>query len=147
MQVTGLQPTKKGAEITFLDTGADQAASLLATFFSGEGFKLESGTPINGEYGQGSAGGRIAAGGFVKRRKYRILVSPLQQGVQVSLESTMSGWSGSVLGAMREQQGRKEFVAHLQTFLAPYQSGPTPAAPPLAPPPPPPPGSLPPPPP
>jgi hypothetical protein len=139
-KLTAFQPTKKGAEIGFLDTGVDQAASILAMFFNGEGFTLESGTPIFGEYGQGSAGGRFVGGGLVKRRKYRVAVSSTGQGVQVSLESMMSGWSGSAVGAIREQQGRKELLAHLQAYLAAHASNPPrieghvmPPAPPLPP--------------
>ncbi len=121
-RVDAIEATKKGAELVFVDASLDHVAFLMATFLNNEGFTLESGTSTQGEYGLGSAGSRVVAGGFVKRRKYAISMVDVDQRVRVSLASTMSGWSGSAVGAVREQQGRKEFVAHLQAYLAPYMN-------------------------
>jgi hypothetical protein len=114
-------PNKKGADISFVDASVERVADLLQTFFNSNGFTLEEGTATSGTYGSGSSGGRFVGGGFVKRRKYNFSISQLDSRVQASLASAMSGWSGSVVGAVREQQGRKEFLAQLQASLSQFR--------------------------
>ncbi len=118
--IRSFQATKKGAEITLADVDVDRAALIFQQFLTSNGYTLESGTPTSGRYGLGSSSGRFLGGGFVKRSLYDISIASTGDAVQISLASAMTGWSGSAVGAVREQQGRKDFLAKLQTHLLPY---------------------------
>ncbi|MGC1183842.1 MAG: hypothetical protein WBA31_01655 [Candidatus Dormiibacterota bacterium] len=111
-------PTDKGAEIDFADCTDDEVANLMARFFTAKGFRLEEGTPGHGAYGSGNLALRLLAGGLYKRRKYDIRITKSGDGVRMTVESAMSGWSGSLLGVARERSQRKQFQADLRTYLA-----------------------------
>jgi hypothetical protein len=104
--------------------GADSAseiAHLIGYFFNSNGFVLEKGTAELGTYALGSQTGRLLGGGLAKRQLYSVVVSPGADFVHVKMQSEMTGWSGSVVGVVREQQGRTAFSAQLQAFLARYR--------------------------
>lgn len=115
-------PTAKGAEADFTDCSTVDVARLLEQWFIGNGFTLESGTAENGVYGQGSAGLRVVAGGFVKRKKYNVSVGGSGDAIHASVGSAISGASGSLLGVARERSSRKDLTASLQSFLLPHKA-------------------------
>ena len=78
---------------------------------------LEEGSITQGVYGSGSKAGRAFGGGLVMRRKYLVSASVTDAGVRLSMMSGMSGRCGSVVGLVREQKQRKEFVASLTSFI------------------------------
>jgi zinc-ribbon domain len=111
----------KGAEVWFSGSTSAEIADLMGYFFNSTGFVLEKGTIEQGTYALGSQAGRLLGGGLAKRQLYSVVVTPGDGFVHVVMQSAMTGWSGSVVGVMREQQGRTAFAARLQAFLARYR--------------------------
>lgn len=106
-----------GATIDFVGISTSEAANIIASFFSQMGFKVESGTPMQGIYGKGSAVARVAVGGFVTREKYSVQVQQFDVVVRVGLLSAMSGFSGGFIGMSREKTARNSFKQSLGMFL------------------------------
>ena len=117
-RVLGLQQTEKGADALFGESTVDDVSTLIANFFAAGGFTREAGTPERSTWAKGHAGARAVAGGFVSRAKYLVVISQVPDGVQLSVVSTMSGWSGSLVGVAREHVQRKEFFDRLQSHLS-----------------------------
>jgi Short C-terminal domain len=69
------------------------------------------------------------AGGLAGRAKYLVVVSQVPDGVHLSFVSTMSGWSGSLVGVAREHAQRKEFFDQLQGHLGALRAPATPSPP------------------
>lgn len=89
---------------------ADEATAAIEQFFNQEGYKLEEGQPNNGVYGIGNAVLRILFGAFVKRHKFKVLLTQLPSATdawQVILRKGMSGASGGIIGY---QKNKKEFL-------------------------------------
>jgi zinc ribbon protein len=120
-KVTSLQTSPKGAEVWFSGADVSTVSDVLAMFFNSNGFALEKGSAENGTYGLGSSSGRLIGGGFTKRQLYSVAVSQGDGFVHAKLQTAMSGWSGSIVGVVREQQGRSTFAAQLQTFLSQFK--------------------------
>lgn len=106
-----------GATIDFVGISAMDAGNIIFGFFSQMGFKIESGSPMQGIYGKGSAAARVAVGGFVTREKYSVQVQQSGAVVRVSLSSAMSGFSGGFIGMSREKSARNSFKQSLGMFL------------------------------
>jgi hypothetical protein len=114
-------PNDRGADVSFLGASTADVADLFETFFHSNGFTLESGTKIAGTYGLGSSAGRLFSGGLAKRQKYDLDIAEVGDRVEASVGSAMSGWSGSALGAVREQFSRKEFKERLQAYFSQFR--------------------------
>ena len=106
-----------GATIDFIGISAMESANIVSSFFSQMGFRLESGSAMQGIYGKGSAVARVAVGGFVTREKYSVQVQQSGAVVRVSLSSAMSGFSGGFIGMSREKSARNGFKQSLGMFL------------------------------
>ena len=117
-RVVTFLPTDKGAEGDFADCTDEEVANLMARFFEANGFRLEDGTSLNGAYGSGNSAARVMAGGLSSRKKYDIRITKLADGIRMTVNSAMSGWSGSLLGVARERGQRKKFLSNLQTYLS-----------------------------
>lgn len=78
---------------------------------------MDSGSPISGLYTTGSAGGRAVLGGLANRKKYNVNVWADSTQTYATVESAMTGASGSVLGVVRERKGRDEIKGQLHIFL------------------------------
>jgi len=110
-------PTEKGVNLVFIGFTAQDAGNILGDFFRLNGFSLKSGSSITGTYEKGSAGARVALGGFVDRKKYNVSVYSDADQTFAQVFSDMSGMSGSWLGVVRERKGRDEIKSLLQIFL------------------------------
>src|SRR5256885_1079532 len=103
MKLKTFNQTDKGAVMTFTGATPDEVSRAMADYLALNGFKLEGGTPLNGTWGSGSAGARLIAGGLSGRKKYNVSITGTDP-VSASVSSGMSGWSGSVLGAVKEKR-------------------------------------------
>jgi Short C-terminal domain len=54
----------------------------------------------------------------VIRAEYRVTITKTSQGVDLALESAMSGWSGSALGVAHEHAQRNALISKIQAYLA-----------------------------
>jgi hypothetical protein len=117
-KLTTFKGTDKGAEMVFRSSNSDYVASRIRSFFEGNGFKLEKGDPTNGTYGSGSSVGRVAAGGFAGRSKFDVRISSSDTEVHASVASAMSGFSGGVIGVVKERKQRAKVIENLKTYLA-----------------------------
>ena len=118
--VTSIKLNPKGAEVWFSDATTEDVAKVLAYFFNSNGFVLAKGTAEAGTYSLGSTSGRLIGGGLAKRQLYSVSITSGPGYVYGVLQTEMTGWSGSVVGVVREQQGRAAFGGQLQAFLAQY---------------------------
>lgn len=117
-RVKALGTTSKGVEVDFEGYPGEEVARLAAFFLGNIGLALEAGTPFQGIYGRGSVAGRAIAGGLVNRQRYAVSVTPTADGgVHLSMESAMSGWSGSLLGLLREKRNRKQFAVQATAYF------------------------------
>jgi len=116
-RVLGFQETDKGADVLFAGTTIAEVHKLATNFLAARGFEPESGTPERSTWTRGSAAGRLVAGGFVGRAKFTVIITQTADGVQLSFQSGMSGWSGSLVGVARERSQRKDFVDRLQSHI------------------------------
>jgi hypothetical protein len=129
-RVLSFQPTEKGARGLFGDTSPKEGYWVAANFLTAGEFRRESGGIGTSVWGRGSLAGRALAGGLVRRAVYSVKIAETPQGVELRIESDMSGWEGSVLGVAREHSQRKAFIARLQSYLislsaaAPTQTAP-----------------------
>jgi hypothetical protein len=80
-------------------------------------FAREWGGGRESSWGRGSSLGRDVGGGLVRRAQYNVTVSETDEGVDLLIESAMSGWGGSALGVAREQNQRKVTTSRLQAYL------------------------------
>jgi hypothetical protein len=117
VRVLSFTPTEKGADVV-LSGDAQRAAALIERFFLTKGFRLEGGTSAAGVYGKGNKVARALIGGWVKREKYEVVVTPQGDSTGVRISSAMSGWSGSAVGRVRENKGRKLLAEELRSYLA-----------------------------
>ena|SRR5947209_5191553 len=116
VRVLSFTPTEKGADVV-LSGDADRAAALIEQFFLANGFRLEEGTSAAGVYGKGNKVARALLGGWVKREKYDVAIGAQGDASAVGISSAMSGWSGSAVGRVRENKGRKLLAEELRTYL------------------------------
>lgn len=85
----------------------EETANKLSRFFEAEGYKLESGTPVDGVYGIGSNVMRVLFGAFAKR--YAFSVKILESG-SVSTVVVDKAMSGAMGGAIGYSKMKKEFA-------------------------------------
>jgi hypothetical protein len=111
----------RGGTLTFSNASPEIVAEAFERFFDSHGFALEDGDRLNGTYGLGSRDMRLLAGGLAKRKKYDLHILTMEGGVQATVASAMSGWSGSLVGAMKEKRGRKEFNAQLREYFSQFR--------------------------
>jgi len=95
----------------------------VADFFDGEGYRLESGTRVDGVFGKGSDVLRALLGGFVKRYKFRVEIEAQQLSVRLTLSKAMSGWLGGAMGASQMKRETTRVVEALERHLG--QPGPS----------------------
>jgi hypothetical protein len=132
LRVSAFIPTKKGAEVDLVGCSREEVADAVERFFFAREFKRESGDKYRATYGLGSAIGRVLAGGLVKRSKYAVVIADASPGpprpdtsttgvdpsmIRLTIQSEMSGMSGSIVGIGREQVQRREFINSMQTYL------------------------------
>jgi len=76
----------------------EEASRKVESFFSREGYRLESGSTSDGYYGIGNNVLRIFLGAFVKRYRFHITIEPASNGTVVQVEKGMSGAMGGAIG-------------------------------------------------
>lgn len=117
-RVLGFQETEKGADVLFAATTVLEIHTLAANFLAARGFEKELGTVEMSTWTRGNAAARLVAGGFVGRAKYTVRINQTADGIQLSFQSAMSGWSGSLVGVARERSQRKDFVDRLRSHIS-----------------------------
>ena len=115
--VQNVHYTDVGAAIDFINIGVNDVANLVGGFFTQMGFRLESGSPLQGTFGKGSAAARVAVGAFVTREKYDVKVNQFGSVFRVEISSGMSGMGGGFIGVSREKTARNAFKQSLGLFL------------------------------
>ena len=116
-------PDKDGARYFVQGTTPGRLAVDVADFFDGEGYRLESGTRVDGVFGKGSDVLRALLGGFVKRYKFRVEIEAQQLSVRLTLSKAMSGWLGGAMGASQMKRETTRVVEALERHLG--QPGPS----------------------
>jgi hypothetical protein len=127
-RVLSFQPTEKGVQVVFGDGTQDAVYWLAANFLTANEFTRESGNVASSIWGRGSLVGRAVAGGFVRRAVYAVTTASVTPGIELRIESNMSGWGGSLLGVAREHIQRRAVISRLQAYLGSL-SAPTPPNP------------------
>jgi hypothetical protein len=89
---------KKVASYLFQNTDSTGLANAVGSFFNAEGYKLEEGTPEEGIYGKGSGALRALFGGWAKRFKFKVKISPESGKVRLKISKAMSGAVGGIMG-------------------------------------------------
>lgn len=87
----------------------------VANIFADEGYRLETGSPVDGMYGIGNNVLRIIFGAFIKRFRFHVTVSPIAGGSIVRIEKGMSGAMGGAIGyskMKKELQRIRELVEY-----------------------------------
>lgn len=76
----------------------EDAAAKINQYFTGLGYKLESGSPVNGVYGRGSQALRVLLGAFHKRFCYNVNISPNPDGTTkvICTKADKGRWGGVV---------------------------------------------------
>jgi hypothetical protein len=110
-------PDKDGARYFVQGTTPGRLAADVGDFFQGEGYRLESGTRVDGVFGKGSDVLRALLGGFVKRYKFRVEIEPQQLSVRLTLSKAMSGWMGGAMGASQMKRETARIVEALESHL------------------------------
>jgi hypothetical protein len=100
------EETEKGAFYSFTGIDENNLASRINSILIAEGYKLESGTILSGDYGKGSHTLRLIGGVLVKRFKFYVNITSEQEKTVLEFSKAMSGFSGGIL---RVSEMTKEF--------------------------------------
>ncbi|MCD4774703.1 MAG: hypothetical protein K8S15_01465 [Candidatus Aegiribacteria sp.] len=92
---------RSGIKATIAGISIDEIAHNIANIFLQEGYRLESGSPVNGVYSTGNSVCRILFGGFAKRYKFTINIYQNGPSTSLTISSGMTGMSGGLLGVSR----------------------------------------------
>jgi tetrahydromethanopterin S-methyltransferase subunit F len=106
--MVGSKTTKESETRVFSGATVEAVADKVALFMAARGYRLESGTKMQGVYGTGSAAAHAMLGAMVKRQKYNITVVQDGENVALVVAKGMTGMSGGLLSARRV---KKEFAA------------------------------------
>jgi hypothetical protein len=106
---------KKGTFYSFNGSTADQVATYVNSFFETEGYKLESGTILNGKYGTGSHTLRLIAGVFIKRYKFNVNIYSDGNNTHLELSKAMSGISGGIFAVRALDKELKRISSNLKS--------------------------------
>ena len=117
---TSVQHTSKGVVIHFQQVDANALAQDVSSFFSVHLYRLESGTPLNGVWGAGSAVRRLLFGGFAKRNKFRITFQQNGDFQALAFDKAMTGWIGGLHSVLRTSQETKKLVGQLHSYFLPF---------------------------
>ena len=109
--------TKDSITLVFSGGTVDDIADKTALFLGGRGYHLESGTKTQGEYGKGSAGGRLLLGPLSKRAKFNITIAKDDANVAVVIAKAMSGLSGGLLAMSQISKELGSLSAGLQSAI------------------------------
>ena len=113
MKLTQFDQTDKGAVLSFSGATPDEVGREVGSFLRSSGFDQEEGTETNGVWGAGSKAKRVLGGAFAKRKKYQVSVEGSEP-VTATISSTMTGWSGGAIGAVKEKKQRKELADQMR---------------------------------
>ena len=109
-QLVSFEETKKGFFYSFIGTNSNELATHINSFFISEGYKLESGSIVNGDYGKGSNSSRLLVGSFAKRFKFHIYIYSKQDNTILEFSKAMSGASGGIIGASKMNKEFEKFT-------------------------------------
>ena len=110
-------PDKEGAKYFVQGTTPGRLAADVAEFFDDQGYRLETGTRVDGVFGKGSDVLRVLFGGFVKRCKFRVEIEAQQLSVRLTLSKAMTGWMGGAMGASQMKRETTRLVEALERHL------------------------------
>ena len=115
--MVGSKATKESQTLVFSGATVDGIADKVALFMAGRGYRLESGTKVQGVYGRGSAGAHAIVGPLTRRQKYNITIGPDGENVALVLAKGMTGMGGGVLSARKVKKEFQEVVSGLQETI------------------------------
>jgi len=116
-KLTSVDITRKGGNFCFQGVDPDVVADELYAFFTRRGYRLESGTRLDGRYGTGNEVLRLLLGGLVKRYKFRIRIRPQGQSVWLDVTKAMSGAWGGLIGVMAMSKETKTIAEAIQSHF------------------------------
>jgi hypothetical protein len=105
-----------GVRMTFKGADSLAVADAVGAYFAQRGYTLEEGTPVDGTYGKGSATTRALLGGFATRFKFKVAITPDQEGTALDFSKGMSGAMGGALGASKMNKEFKTIQGELQAL-------------------------------
>ncbi len=112
-RVLTVQATPAGADPVFAGGDPKQVQQWAADFLTGFGLSHRE----DGFWTRGTPVRRVLLGGLAPPAKYTLKVTQTDAGVELSLASVMSGWSGSFIGVARERSQRREFIRQLRQYI------------------------------
>ena len=104
MSKPNLVSTEEGKDVLSLvynNTDVGYISKSIADILLREGYKLESGTAVDGVYGKGNAVLRMIFGVFVKRFKFGVKIYAQGENVRFDFIKGMTGFSGGVPGMIK----------------------------------------------
>lgn len=115
--MVGSKTTKESETRVFSGATVEGVADKVALFMSARGYRLESGTKVQGVYGRGSAGAHAMLGPIARRQKYNITVVQDGENVALVVAKGMSGMGGGVLSARKVKKEFQAIMAGLQESI------------------------------
>ncbi len=115
--MVGSKTTKESETRVFSGVAVEEIADKVALLMSTRGYRLESGTKVQGVYGRGSAGAHAIVGPLTRRQKYNITVIQDGENVALVVAKGMSGMGGGVLSARKVKKEFQAIIAGLQESI------------------------------
>jgi len=115
--MVGSKTTKESETRSFSGATVEEIADKVALVMSSRGYRLESGSKVQGVYGRGSAAAHSMLGPIAKRQKYNITVLQDGENVALVLAKGMSGMGGGILSARKVKKEFQAILAGLQESI------------------------------
>jgi hypothetical protein len=112
-----MERTDDSAVLWVSDLGVHEAARRVGQFFGLDGYRLESGTELDGTFGKGSAGARVVLGAFATRYTFKVAIEPDNDGTSVFVSKGMTGISGGLIGQSKMSEEFERVVNGLRLAL------------------------------
>ncbi len=116
LEFVSVEKTKDSAAFLFKNITPVALSEALRAYLFRENYKLEEGTALQGVYGTGSAVARALIGGFVKRNKFRVDITPQQELTRLEFSKGMSGAMGGVIGYQKMSKEFDRLVEGIKTL-------------------------------
>ena len=113
---------KDKAIYVFKSTIKEGLAVKVNEYLKKQGYKLESGTNLDGVYGKGNKVMRILFGAFVKRFEWHVEISELNGSTGLIFTKTAKGYIGGVIGVQQVKKEYQRITGILEAFHANYNA-------------------------
>ena len=112
------QETKDGAVFVFERGDANAVADAVNMLLAGEGYSMESGTPLSGDYGKGSKTARALLGALIKRYWFSVQINPQGDSTMLSFSRAMSGFSGGAIGMSKIKEEQRLLIGKVHATFS-----------------------------